>query len=1281
LDCIKQIAAKLCLAFLAVGVGVAIGLPARAQIAALDKGHQLLVNQGLQIWGFDSDTQYPLDYNELSAGNMTAVMFGFSTDTGGLSAGQKWGKWVDANPNSSTYTSPANSLNPTESAHASDLIALQIGDEQQSDLENPNGYTKAWFDAAHASNLYTNQLMYTNSFYIINGTAYANFIQNANPDAISWDGYPFNPGTDSYISPHNWLSLGNTFRRFGMGSYIGATNAAPRPYGMYLQTFHDSKAIDPGEAEIRWNQFVGWTLGYTFEDAFIYRGGNNNFGGQPNGPVYQAFKETARQGRNLGPALSKLISYGYGPSFVQGAGSNGLPGEWITFDRNNAQPSQRYLTGISNVTNLGTKNGGLSGDVYVGFFNPLHLSFGDPVGTTYFMVTNGLGGELTIPAPTAENPNNVQSDNTATVAQTRQQMTLNFDFGITGINSLLRLNRNTGTVDTINTGFGDGGNTVFTSLGNGKYQLQLKLDGGTGDLFKYNDGTAFVGVQSAAALGYWDGDGNSANNNVTTGAGMGGNGSWNAASSAWYNGSTNSTFNSGSNVVFAGTAGTVTLASPQSVTSLQFKTSGYTVAGSTLTLNAPTIAVDSGVTATISSTIAGSSGLIKNGPGTLNLASAATYSGNTTINEGVLGIASASLGATPGSPTPNIQINNGSTLRFNANNITLAGNRQVVLTSDGAVFDTNGNDATIAGAISGGMLTKTGSGSLTLSGTSSYATTLINGGAIVASADANLGASPASFTAGNIILDGGTLKFGASFDINNNRGINIGTGGGTIDTQGFSNPTGYNASLGGFRGPGDITKVGSGIFFAAATTGGTNTLWTGRLIIKEGTWKIVASDGLPYNVASADPLQPSQVTLDGGTWQIGATMNVTNTKRGVTTTASGGTIDTQGFNLTWAGPWAGSSTSAVLNKIGSGQLQLNTTTLAAGSYSGTFNINGGNVVLNGGTAMGDLAAMNLANTAGVALTISGSSETIGSLAGGGAAGGNVTLTSSLSTGGNNNSTTYSGLLSGAGGLTKTGSGTFTLARSAGNTYTGITTVSGGTLLVNNSTSSGTGTNSVFVNSGAMLGGTGMISGAVTVNSGGHIAPGASIESLDVGSVTFAAGSILDFELGTILGVDTSDLLNVTTTNGFTINGGTLNLTNAAGMTGGIYTLIDYAGALNGSLGNIALGTVPAGFTYSLFNETVSKTIQLEVTAPGDFNHDGTVDGGDYVVWRKGLGTKYTGTDYDSWRANFGKTYANGAGAALSAVPEPGSLVMVFGGAVALVLLVRTRGFRPRLVVC
>jgi autotransporter-associated beta strand protein len=267
------------------------------------------------------------------------------------------------------------------------------------------------------------------------------------------------------------------------------------------------------------------------------------------------------------------------------------------------------------------------------------------------------------------------------------------------------------------------------------------------------------------------------------------------------------------------------------------------------------------------------------------------------------------------------------------------------------------------------------------------------------------------------------------------------------------------------------------------------------------------------------------------------------------------------------------------------------------------------------------------------------------------------------TGGSNSSTTFSGQLSGAGTLVKTGSGTFTLARAAGNSYTGTTTISAGTLLVNNTSGSGTGTNSVTVNSGGTLGGSGIVSGAVTVNSGGHLAPGASIESLDVSSITFAPGSILDFELGTIAGVDVSDLLNVTSTNGLTINGGTLNIADAAGMTGGIYTLIDYVGTLNGSLSNIAMGTVSSGFAYSLINDTTNKAVLLEVTAPGDFNHDGIVDGGDYSLWKKGLGTKYTAADFDSWRANFGKTYANGFGASQSAVPEPAAVTMLGVGAV------------------
>ena len=524
-----------------------------AQLATLDKGHRIIVDNGLQIWGAATDIlNYDVPYPALEAANMNGVIWGFpangataangGTDVQVLSAGDKWGKWTDWQynniPADGPIVTPQNALTAAEQAHFADLIAVQVGDESnQSDMESGT-QTRDWLLAAGsgtattADDVFPNSLLYVNSFFIGNTAGYANFLVNGNPDAISWDGYPFGNPHGATILPKNWLTLGNTFRRHGLGSYIGATNASPRPYGMFVQTFNDGQHVDPGEVEIRWQQFAAWTMGYKFVDAFIFSGGNNNFGNNPSGPVYLNFQETARQGRNLGPALSKLISYGYGPSFVQGAGTMGLPGEWLMFNRNNAPASQRYLTSITNITNLGTKNGGLSGDVYLGFFNPLHLSFGDPTDTAYFMVMNGLGGDLTLP--------NGQSDNTATVTETRQQMTLNFDFGVTGINSLQRLNRNTGLVEVIDTSYSDGGNTVLTSLGNGKYQLQLKLDGGTGDLFKYNDGTPFVGEQAALPLGYWDNDANAANNNVASGAGMGGTGNWDAASAKWYNGSTNS---------------------------------------------------------------------------------------------------------------------------------------------------------------------------------------------------------------------------------------------------------------------------------------------------------------------------------------------------------------------------------------------------------------------------------------------------------------------------------------------------------------------------------------------------------------------------------------------------------------------------------------------------------------------------------------------------------------------------------------------------------------------
>jgi autotransporter-associated beta strand protein len=140
---------------------------------------------------------------------------------------------------------------------------------------------------------------------------------------------------------------------------------------------------------------------------------------------------------------------------------------------------------------------------------------------------------------------------------------------------------------------------------------------------------------------YWDPDGNPTGNNITTGAGLGGDGNWTTGTGTyWYNPSsgTDIPWADGDIAVFMGRPRTVSILTTVQAASVQFASSGYTIAGGTLTLTTSdthTIQVNSG-TATISSVIGGSNGMTKTGAGALVLGAASGYTGNTAIQNGTL---------------------------------------------------------------------------------------------------------------------------------------------------------------------------------------------------------------------------------------------------------------------------------------------------------------------------------------------------------------------------------------------------------------------------------------------------------------------------------------------------------------------------------------------------------------------------------------------------------------------------------------------------------------------
>ncbi len=212
-------------------------------------------------------------------------------------------------------------------------------------------------------------------------------------------------------------------------------------------------------------------------------------------------------------------------------------------------------------------------------------------------------------------------------------------------------------------------------------------------------------------------------------------------------------------------------------------------------------------------------------------------------------------------------------------------------------------------------------------------------------------------------------------------------------------------------------------------------------------------------------------------------------------------------------------------KVGTGTLCLTGTN---NTYSGTTLINGGVLKAGGSKVLSPNSFIELANADGAALDLGGYQNVIPNISGGGILGGNICLGNGELVFGDSSDTKFHGCISGSGGITKNGSGTFSLTRMS--TYTGPTQIKQGTFQL-----TGLIVSPVTINQGATLMGNGIILADV-VNQGTS-KPGNGSGYLTVlGNYTQAKNTTLEIGLNTPI----TDCLRVTGV--FTIEDGvTLNI--------------------------------------------------------------------------------------------------------------------------------------------
>ncbi|EAA9316063.1 AIDA autotransporter-like protein ShdA [Salmonella enterica subsp. enterica] len=645
-----------------------------------------------------------------------------------------------------------------------------------------------------------------------------------------------------------------------------------------------------------------------------------------------------------------------------------------------------------------------------------------------------------------------------------------------------------------------------------------------------------------------------------------------------------------------------------------------------------TLALNTG--GTFDNAISGSGQVVKSGDDVLTLSGANSYSGGTLISDGTLVASNVeALGSGDVTNDAVLELNTGGTF-----DNTISGSGRVVKSGDGALTLSGANSYSGGTLISDGTLIAgrvdvLGSGDVTDNATlelntgGTFDNAISGSGQVVKSGDDVLTLSGANSYSGGTLISDGTLVASnvealGTGDVTDNATLEMNTGGDFINNIG---------------GTGRVEKSGDD----ALTLSGSNT-YTGGTTINDGTLIATSVDAL----GSGDVTNNAVLELNtggdfinniGGTGRVEKSGDETLTLSGSNTYTggtliSGGTLVATNVEALGTGDVTDNAVLELntggdfINNIGgTGRVEKSgddTLTLSgSNSYTGGTLISSGTLVATNVDALGsgdvtDNATLEL-NTGGTfdnaisgsgqvvksgdeTLTLSGAnSYTGGTLISGGTlvatsvealGSGDVTDNAvlELNTGG-----TFDNAISGSGQVVKSGDKTLTL--SGANSYTGGTTISGGTLVASNVEALGSGDIDNYAS--LQLNASGQfVTANLTTHDNAITAIGAG-SALRANTLTQEANStlavhLIDSNSGAIVTADHANL------------GGTLDITGIGNVAKSwtrdayAYTLIDTDSAINSDFAQFTVAGMDA-------KQVDFLTVDGRVNADDDTRYDVT----------------------------------------------------------------------------